>query len=397
MTPRAAVLALLLLPCAARAQEPAPSAAEELTNTLLKKGTLSQEEARPLLDLFAKERQTPKAQFTLMPGATLKVNGLGLFRYTFAQAQEPSTDTNAFAVKAARIKFSGDLPKDFKYSLLLDVARTNGASTAQNSALYDYLLTWAPDPAFNVTAGQFLIPTGAETLYPTDQIDFANRYNGQDRILNPSGRDIGVQASGKVVGGRLYYALGVFNGAGPNAASNDNGDLLYAGRTQWTSKGDFYGLPASLVAGVNGFWKRTKSDPSTLKSSDLAGKAFNDPYNRYVYGGDLALKAGPATLKGEYLSAYLKGRHWDPVIHAHGWYVTGAWRFCEQFEGLVRWQGYDPDDSLTNNLDTEWQTYGVNWFINGQSARITANYTVKNEKAVRVKNDEFILQLQLGF
>ncbi|MFA6092653.1 MAG: porin [Elusimicrobiota bacterium] len=389
-----AVLAFLP-PCLLSAQE-TPRAAEELTNALLKKGVLTEAEAKPLLELFARERQSSQHQFILLPGATMKVCGQGKFRYTFAQAPSPATNKNSFQLQTVRIKFSGDLPKDFKYALMLNFARAVGPAAQQSSALYDCTLSYAPNTAFNLTAGQFFVPVGGEAVAPASQIDFASRYYGQERILNPMAHDIGVQASGKALDQRFYYALGVFNGNGMNNAVNDNGDFLYAARTQWTDKTEFANKIASMTVGVNGFWKRTKTDPSTLRC-DILAKTFSDAYDRYVYGADIAFKLGQAALKGEYLSAYLQGRHWDPVVRAHGYYATGSWRFSEKFEALVRWQGYDPDDSLTNRLDSQWQTYGVNWFINGQNARLTANYTVKNEKTDAIRNDEFILQFQLGF
>lgn len=339
---------------------------------------------------------------TLGRDTSMMIGGLAQFRYAYADAVSHSTNTSSFAIRTARLMFTGDLPGRFRYSVTLDFARTASTYTiTENSALYDWTLLYAHSGALNLTMGQFTVPVGAELLTPTAQIDFGARYYAQDRILNPSANhDTGVMASGKVFGERLQYYAGAFNGKGPNHTDNDNEKFLYAGRLAWTAfKGPLFGEDATLILGGSGMGESTRCDPSALKAYDIGkvNTSFHGAYGRYVYGGDAALRVGPAALKSEYIAALLDGRRSDPEIRAYGWHVTAAWRLPGgKIELLARRQGYDPNTAHRTVSDIKWTTLGVNWFVNG-AARVLANYTFKREAAAATPNDEFITQLQLSF
>lgn len=382
----------------AAGQEPKPARSlEELTNLLQKKGVLSEDERKSVLDALAREKKEESPLFAGLKGFGLKVNGLGQFRYTFAEPGAGSANVSSFKVNTARLKFSGDMPLKFKYALQLAFERANGAATQQNSALYDLTLTYAPLTEFHLTAGQFQIPVSAEAAVPTDQVDLASRYYAQDRLLNPStNHDVGVQASGRFLDKRLTYAAGMFNGNGPNYAANDDDAHLYAAKLD--------GVPlrwadGELTAGVNGMWKRTKNDPSAWRQTDLAATNFSEPFDRWVWSANAGARAGLLRLNGEYIRGKLKGRKDpDPIKNSEGWYLQGALKmFDGKIEPLVRWQSYDPDDSVVNDKDVEWTTLGLNWFIQGQNLRLLANYIFKTEKANAYDNDEFVTQLQLSF
>ncbi|MFA5139653.1 MAG: porin [Elusimicrobiota bacterium] len=390
----------------ALAQDAPPKAIEELIQTLMRKGVITEPEARPILDLFSKEQKDQKPEVSslwLPKGVSLKMGTLGQFRYTYSRGdlRVGTNPTSSFKVHTARLKFSGDLPMTFKYALTLAFERANGATTQANSALYDAKLIYAPKAWLNITAGQFVIPVSAESNIPSDQIDLAERYYAAGRMLNPStNRDVGVMADGKLLNKRLYYALGMFNGRGPNYADNSDSMHLYAARLEGTPlRWTMSGQPSGLLVGINGMWKRTSNDPSSLKSSDIPGRSFTQPFDRYVWSYNGTLSVGPAALKGEYLAAKLKGLvPIDPVVNAEGWYVQGSVKTLGgRLEPLARYQGYQPDDAVIDAKDLRWTTLGLNWYINGQSSRLLANYTFKRERRGAYANDELVLQYQLSF
>lgn len=405
----------------------APDSVEEMANALMRAGSISQPDWWKIISLRGAELKAPAAEpvksmppaatppaaspaqppaaqvsapFPLLgKGVTMKIGALAQFRYTYAQAAPSATNSSAFALKTARLKFSGDLPENFRYFIQLAFERTGSTYTA-NSALYDFMAIYAPRPELNFTFGQFTVPFGAETTAPTDQLDFAARYYAQDRMLNPScNHDTGVMVSGKLLKERLLYYAGAFNGKGPNYTDNDNEKFLYAGRLVWNAfKGKLLGRASSLVLGGSAMGESTRNDASAMRASDIGTVAFTRAYRRYVYGGDLVFRAGPAALKGEYLAALLDGQGSDPEIRGYGWHGTLAYRLAgEKVELLARLQGYDPDTARRTGKDFKWTTLGVNWFIDGNSARVLANYTFKNEAAAAVRNDEFVTQLQLAF
>ncbi len=302
-------------------------------------------------------------------------------------------------VVAVILKFSGDLPSAFKYSFQFAFERPASTYTATNSALYDFTLVYAPRPELNLTFGQFTVPFGAETLTPTDQLDFAARYYAQDRLLNPScNHDTGLMASGRALKGRVQYYAGLFNGNGPNYTSNDNDKFLYSGRLVWTPvKWLLFGRDSELALGASGMGESTRNDAAAFRS-DAGNPVFTRAYGRYAWGGDLALRRGPAALKGEYIASLLDGRGPDPEVRAYGWHATLGYKLCgEKLEALGRYQVYEPDTAHVTSKDVRWTTLGLNWFIDGQREKVQVNYTFKRERAAPTANDELVAQLQLAF
>jgi hypothetical protein len=398
-----AIAAVLAAGTLAAEEPPAPKSLEQLTSTLMRKGVLTQDEGKDILARAAQERAEGPAVVPILKGTKLKINALGQFRYTFTPGDRSAASSNSssFMVRTARLKFSGELPRDFKYTLQLAFERATGAAAQQNSALYDLALSYAPTPAFTVTGGQFAIPVGEETNQPIDGLDLAERWYAQGRFLNPScNHDVGIMAHGRPFGRRLYYALGVFNGRGANYADSEDGRHLYAARLEGVPlRWQAYGLPAEVVVGASGLWKRTSNDPSSWRSTDMTGATFDAPFDRLVYGANAALRLGPWALKGEYMSAQLRGRgSRDSIVRGYGYYLQASGRLWkERLEPVVRFQTYDPDDRLYSTRAFQWTTLGLNWFIHGQNVRLLANYTFKKERNSPVSNDEFITQLQLSF
>lgn len=432
---KTSALPLVLLLCAAPlaaagAGEPVPDSVEELTGALLRSGAISQPDWWKIKQLRAAELeraaadsaaqaaekqkiqppavpptptpQPPAAQISqgvaLGKGVTMKIGALAQFRYTWADAPVTRTNSSAFAVKTARVKFSGDLPNSFKYSLQFAFERVNTTSTA-DAALYDFALIYAPRPEISLTAGQIVMPFGAETMASSDQLDFAARYYAQDRMLNPSGdHDTGIMASGKVMKERLQYYAGAFNGKGANYSDNDNEKFLYAGRLVWNSPGwKFLDKKTSLALGASGLTDSTRKDPSSLPS-DAGSPVFTRAYRRYVWGGDAALRVGPGALKGEYIVALLDGRGADPEVHAYGWHATFAYRLPgEKLELLGRYQVYDPNTAHVTSKDLRWATLGANWFMDGHREKVQINYTFKQERKSITDNNELVVQMQLSF
>lgn len=351
--------------------------------------------------LAADTEGAPSSRISVAKDVTLNINALSQFRYTWADGEPATKGTSSFGVKVARLKFSGDLPENFKYSFLLAFERMPSTYTvATNSALYEWTLSYAPGPAFGLSAGQFAVPSGGEVLAATERLDFVSRYYAQDRMLNPSAnRDTGVMASGKVLGEKLQYWAGVFNGEGANIDPNANRKFLYAGRLAWTPwrrKGGF--RDDAFTAAASATAERTQADASSMRAKDLGGIAFTRAYARRVYEGDAAWRRGPLALSGEYMTAWLGGGGADPKVKGEGWHLTGAYLLPgDRWELLVRRQAYDPDVSVRNKYDLAWTTLGVNRFIKGQTVRLAFNYTFKEEKKGHLDNDEAAVQLQLWF
>jgi phosphate-selective porin OprO/OprP len=83
--------------------------------------------------------------------------------------------------------------------------------------LYDAYAEAKPNAAFNVRLGKFKPPIGLERLQSATDVRFVER--GLPTSLVPN-RDVGVQLYGDLVGARVQYQVGAFDGA-PDAANLD--------------------------------------------------------------------------------------------------------------------------------------------------------------------------------
>ena len=90
-------------------------------------------------------------------------------------------------------------------------------------------------PWFVVQAGKFKGPVGLERLQADGDVRFVER--GYPSNLLPN-RDIGLQLSGDLFGGRLSYAVGYFDGTldGKNTDNNTNADVDVDGRRDWEGR-----------------------------------------------------------------------------------------------------------------------------------------------------------------
>lgn len=119
---------------------------------------------------------------------------------------------NTFYVRHARPELTGTVDDIFDFRLLAEFAPTATANTngyTQAPVLLDAYVATRIDPGFVITVGQFKSPVGLEYLQYTPYNEFVEL--GLASQLVP-GRDEGVQLSGKLASGIIFYQLGIFNG-----------------------------------------------------------------------------------------------------------------------------------------------------------------------------------------
>jgi phosphate-selective porin OprO/OprP len=131
---------------------------------------------------------------------------------------------NTFYIRHARPELTGTVADIFDFRLLAEFAPTQSANTSgytQAPVLLDAYVATRIDPGFVVTVGQFKSPIGLEYLQYTPYNEFVEI--GLASQLVP-GRDEGVQLSGKVAAGTIFYQVGVFNG-GVDGGANIYNDV----------------------------------------------------------------------------------------------------------------------------------------------------------------------------
>ena len=350
---------------------------EDLLNLLIKKNVLSQQEADSIrADQAVKEQaKKDKANQHNITIGTRALQLSGLVQTEYEGFQQTGVN-NTFLLHRARLDVKGDINDSWNYEVYTEFAGT--------TKLLDAYTTYKIADYLKISAGQFKIPYSLESLISDSQLDFIDRSQvvnalagrSADVIGNQNGRDIGVQLNGsfaKLDDQYLFdYTLGVFNGAGYDVTTDNNGHKDFVGRlsvhpiTNLVVSGDFYN-------GVGNYGTPAKN------------------YKRNRGGIDARYTVGPLALQAEY--------DWgtDGAIKRDGWYGQATYFVIPKHLQLAaKYDTYDPNTVITTDR-TQIYTGGVNYFFNNW-ARFTVDYLARHEEtATQVKNNIFEAQLQLTF
>lgn len=257
-------------------------------------------------------------------------------RWYFGDDDRPLSDT--MVVRRARPIVEGTLWKIVDFRLMPDFG---GGS----SSLQDGYLDFRFSPALRVRAGKAKVPVGLEALLEDANLPFVER--GLPTSLAPV-RDVGVQVHGEPAGGRVAYAVGVFNGSvdGGSADGDNSDDKDFAARLLvrpfqrpsgqppapfglaiglGASVGDQTGstgaptLPAFRSAG-NQTWF------SYLGDGSAAGTAVADGERRRL-APQLYLHSGPWFLLAEWTESRQQVRRdvASAELAHRAWQVSGSW------------------------------------------------------------------------
>lgn len=131
---------------------------------------------------------------------------------------ENISNNDAFVLRRARIIFEGTFNKIYEYQLVPEFGGSSGNGTL---TLLDANINVALKPELQLRVGRFREPVGLEQLQSDAVAFFAERSIVSQFVPN---RDLGVQLGGDLVGGKLSYAVGLFNGVadGQNNANNSD-------------------------------------------------------------------------------------------------------------------------------------------------------------------------------
>ena len=157
-------------------------------------------------------------QWVTADGAyALEIGGFVQPRYESTVAEgADSVDEATFRLRRGRLALSGHVgSEELTYKVQLEVA-SSGAPAL------DYFVDYELAPALIVRAGQDKLYFTRVWWASDSSIDIFERPASVDGLRYD--RDIGIWAHGELLDGRVYYHLGVSNGAGPNQG-NDNIDV----------------------------------------------------------------------------------------------------------------------------------------------------------------------------
>jgi len=274
---------------------------------------------------------------------------------------------------------------------------------------------------FNVRMGRMIPPTDRVNLdgpYYLNAWQFPGVVSAYPTLS--IGRDNGIMAWGKPMGGKLVYSVGAFTGHNVTAGgSNDSGNLLYAARVAYNfldpepapayyTASTYYGSKDIFTVALVYQHQKDGVGSSPLAKGNYNSWSTDVLYETKVDGG------GVVTGEGAYYKYGLgavdcgsgepgaavcpAGSNVGGAVAGKAYLATLAYMFPQQvgigkFQPFVRLQKFKRDLSQTTNKQND---IGVNYVINGHDARFSMVYSKLNDSrlapALASTN-----QFQLGF
>lgn len=375
---------------------------------------------------------------------SIKLRGLVQFDSRLFFGDGGGVVNNAFVLRRARIITEGTFAKNFAYQL---VPEFGGSAVS----ILDANITATLTPAAQVKFGKFKVPVGLEQLQSDSWTFFNERSIATNLVPN---RDLGIQLSGDVLGGRLNYTAGVFGGV-PDAGSTNNADFDnekdFAGRL-WASpfKNEAGSALQGLSFGVAGSYGRQKTASGRASGYRTDGQQTFFTYNAAVVAdGDVwrvspqfDYRSGSFGLLGEYVvsavnvrpsatgaKTELRNKAWQVAVgyvltgedsspngvvpQANFDWAAGTWG---AFEVAARYSQLRIDDAAfpafasaaASANEASGLGLGLNWYLN-KVVRFTFDYyqtdfgfnalapAIPTTQILRQDEKAFITRFQLSF
>lgn len=338
-------------------------------------------------------------------------------RYNFSFDEDPRSasqfqqgNDNAFRVRRARMKLSGHaydkrVKHDFEYDF-------------PSSTLLNARLMLVKDERLALHLGQWKIDYNRERVDSSANQQFADR-----SIVN---REFTLdRQDGAALAGRLFagtpadsrYWVGVFTGAGANAA-NDDAQPLYLGRYQWNLFGrdlafsqsdvEHHEKPtASLaVAGAHNQVNATRFSGSGGGNLDGFAAGGDGRYTIRQWVGEAALKYRGFSLQHEYHWKQIRDNATRALRRMEGAYAQAGYfphglvsAVPEPLELAARYAFVDPDLHVANDVRREYSA-AANWFFEGHKNKVTLDAThfrTARAGAPMLKEERVRLQWDISF
>lgn len=345
----------------------------------------------------------------------LRINGYVQPQFQAFANMENLVD-DRFLVRRARVKFTGIFYKNYEFVLQPEFE-------AKDNILRDAYIDLIHFREAGLRMGQFKIPFSLESLRSSSTIETVERSMVVNNLRGMGkDRDIGVALHGKLLGNKVEYAIGVFNGTGYNTAdTNDNKDIV--GRLVFYpfrgTKGALEGLQ------FGGSFQTGKQDPRGFDgklnfdgSKKIFSLATGVEGNRTNGGFEFAYTLGPGAIIGEYIISDMQRKN-QSDLRGQGWYVqlsclltgqrTKTLKDVEEgVEAVFKAEQLDLDDNGgvpdIKGQTVNAYTFGINWYWN-KHFKIMGNYVIYDIDNLKADGNEykkdnpnaFLVRAQLKF
>jgi phosphate-selective porin OprO and OprP len=313
-----------------------------------------------------------------------------------------SDDNDRFFLRRARMNASGRFLEEFDFRLELDLSGIGLNTVGLRAQLTDGYVNWNRHAAANVKIGQFKTPFGGEQLAQDPRLLTVERSLASDRLT--LSRQLGGQVGGDLMGDRLSYAGGLFNGNGVNANFNDNDGFTWVARVSspiWQGVKNPTEKRLTLATNAYGSQDVSIAVPGDYGFNIGGGANQVNIFagKRHGYGADGEFKLPPFTFFGEYLRVRYEPRNNIPsdVVVAEGASALAAYDIVAQrMQAVVRWEIFDPITDVDNNATRIW-TIGGNYYIKGHDLKLQGDYLLTDREASDELEGRFIGRIQAIF
>jgi phosphate-selective porin OprO and OprP len=356
----------------------------------------------------------------LFPGlAQVKISNRVQVRYThelpddtvqLPGAPARGDSKGSFRIRRAKFKIDGWFYKPW---LLFELQTNWPALTGSNvgALLEDANINWdltRGERKFMVKFGQYKVPFGHQELTSSGSQQFVDRSQVSNTYAR--GRDTGLQLWGRLLGDKVEWRVGAFNGNGLTRTTNDNDTFQWNARVMIQPNG---AVPLGSGLGNSGALFSESDFESTdtpiwalavnYERNDFHGTTTGADLKDDVFGFDGLFKFKGLFLTAEY---YKREREPEPAtpggavttFDSDGWFVQGGYLLgaARQWELAARYGSVDPTSLTAGNDQREWRV-GASYYSKRHALKVQADYGQLENKASGVKNDEFRLQTQFLF
>ncbi len=300
-----------------------------------------------------------------------------------------------FRIRRAKTTIEGWV---WKPELMVEVqvgwaAADSGFEGSTFSGLEDAALTWdvSKRHVFEIKIGQYKVPFGRQESTSSERLQFVERDILSGEFTHS--RDVGVMLEGLVLGKKLNYRAGIFNGNGRNKPTNDNSKYQYDAVVTYSpwgdvkySEGDFESKSHPLLA-VGAEFERNDQSYST-NANNLSWTTF---------GGLAIFKYRGFSAFGEVFDRKRTPQDQGPSFHSNGWHAqAGYFVVRDKVELAFRYASWDPTDQVPGNNQKE--TGGAaSYYVLKHDLKVQADFRSLKDDDRGTTNHELRLQTQFVF
>ena len=398
---------------------------DPLIDILIRKGILTEEEAKKVQKeaVVLEEQRRQEVQDVAKEIKDNQLRGeIGCWTqvwYQFVEdGKDDDTDLNDFMARRFYLYLKGDVTQYFSFFTHIAADRIGQDGLDRPSlglgsgiAFRDLWITFKLNEAFKIQMGRMYVPltrnygtTSTKALLTTDLPFLQGGIRGNIFYAGKVGRDDGVTMWGNPLDGLIQYRFMVSEGVENDDNPDDN--LRFVGRVAvnllepekgWFNKGTYLGKKKVLSLG---FGYDTQNDLTLNGREDQDNRVWTaDVFFDHPLGD------GAVTVEASYIDIQnctqnLNYSELRAGEDAKNWYIQTGYLLPFQI-GPGRIQPYARYEAVYVDAhdkdDSDYTSAGFNYYIKGNNAKISTDYTYVNNG--RNKNDQSIatFQLAVGF